>query len=117
MRTIDLDALKVSDVPAVLEAVNQLLLTQGFHVITDNVFLRPDMLAKRWGLSLSCLGNWRYLGGGPFYMKTGPGLKAKVRYPMLGKNGVLDFEAQRLFNSTSAETYARSKASFTMESQ
>jgi hypothetical protein len=108
MRTIDLDALKATDIPIILEAMQRYFLDHGLHVITDNVFMRPETLAKRWELSISCLNNWRFTGGGPLYMKTGPGPKAKVRYPMLGRHGVLDFEQQHLFRST---TQDRSTAS------
>lgn len=103
MRPIDLDALKATDIPVILEAMQQYFLDHGLHVITDNVFMRPDILAKRWELSISCLNNWRFTGGGPLYMKTGPGPKAKVRYPMLGRHGVLDFEQQHLFRSTTQD--------------
>lgn len=103
MQPIDLHAIKAADIPLILEAVNRFFLDNGLHVITDNVFLRPDMLAKRWELSISCLNNWRFTGGGPLYMKTGPGPKAKVRYPILGRHGVLDFEQQHLFRSTTQD--------------
>lgn len=109
MQTIDLDALKASDIPHILEAVNRHLLEQGLYAITDNIFVRPEVLAKRWELSLSCLSHWRFTGGGPLFMKTGPGPKAKVRYPLLGRNGVLDFESQRLYGSTAEETASRQK--------
>ena len=71
--------------------------------MTDNVFLKPEALAKRWELSISCLNHWRFTGGGPTYIKTGPGPKAQVRYPLFGVNGVLMFERERMFHSTAQE--------------
>lgn len=100
MRTINLHALTASDITPIFDALNNYLQQQGLALITDNVFLKPEMLAKRWELSISCLNNWRFSGGGPTYIKTGPGPKAQVRYPMFGENGVLDFERQRHYRST-----------------
>ena len=91
MRPIDLQALKAADIPLILEAVNKFFLDHGLHVITDNVFMRPDMLAKRWELSISCLNNWRFTGGGPPYMKTWPGPEAKRRYPLLRQHPAIGF--------------------------
>jgi hypothetical protein len=104
MRNIDLDDLTPRDVQNIFDAVNLYLQQNGLSLITDNVFLKPEMLAKRWELSISCLNNWRFTGGGPAYIKTGPGPKAQVRYPMLGENGILSFERQRLYRSTTEES-------------
>jgi len=104
MPSIDLDALKPSDITPMFDALHQYLQKHGLALITHNVFLKPEMLAKRWGLTVSCLNNWRFTGGGPVYIKTGPGPKAQVRYPMLGENGVLMFERERMYISTTQET-------------
>jgi hypothetical protein len=48
-------------------------MAHGITVVTDNLFLKPEHLAQRWELSISCLNNWRFTGGGPIYIKTGPG--------------------------------------------
>ena len=104
MRTINLQALDAHDVAPMLDALNQYLQRHGLTLITDNVFLKPQSLAKRWGLSISCLNNWRFTGGGPVYIKTGPGPKAQVRYPLLGENGVLMFEQKRMYRSTAEES-------------
>ena len=103
MRNIDLENLTPRDVQNIFDALDGYFRKDGLALITDNVFLKPEMLAKRWELSVSCLNNWRFTGGGPAYIKTGPGPKAQVRYPMLGENGILAFERQRLFRSTTDE--------------
>jgi hypothetical protein len=104
MTTINLDALSASDISPIFNALHHYLRQHGLALVTDNVFLKPENLAKRWGLSISCLNNWRFTGGGPVYIKTGPGPKAQVRYPMLGENGVLMFEQKRMYRSTAQES-------------
>lgn len=104
MKTVNLEELTSADIPAVLEAVHRYLTANGLALITENIFLKTEALARRWELSASCLNHWRFTGGGPIYIKTGPGPKAQVRYPLLGKNGVMDFEERRLYRSTAQET-------------
>ena len=104
MTTINLEDLRASDISPMFDALHHYLRQHGLALITDNVFLKPESLAKRWGLSISCLNNWRFTGGGPTYIKTGPGPKAQVRYPMLGENGVLMFEQRRMYRSTAEES-------------
>lgn len=104
MKQVDLEALTAADIPSVLEAVHRYLMANGLALITENIFLKTEALARRWELSESCLNHWRFTGGGPFYMKTGLGPKAQVRYPLLGKNGIMHFEESRLFCSTAQES-------------
>jgi len=104
MTTVDLQALHASDVPAIFDALNGYFGKHGLALVTDNVFLKPEALSKRWAVSISCLNNWRFTGGGPAYIKAGPGATSKVRYPLFGDNGVLMFERQRLFRSTAQES-------------
>ena len=103
MPTVDLQELGAADLPVIFDALNAYFGKHGLALITDNVFLKPDALSKRWAVSISCLNNWRFTGGGPAYIKAGPGATSKVRYPLFGENGVLMFERQRLFRSTAQE--------------
>lgn len=104
MKQIDLDQLTPHDIKLIFDALNKYFQKNGLALITDNIFLTPENLAKRWDLSMSCISNWRYTGGGPAYIKTGPGTKAKVRYPLFGDDGLLMYEQQRRYRSTSEET-------------
>ena len=106
MTTINLDALSASDISPIFDALDYYFQRYGLALITDNVFLKPHSLAKRWSLSISCLNNWRFTGDGPAYIKTGPGPKAQVRYPMFGENGILEWERRRLYRSTAEESVA-----------
>ncbi len=101
---VDLNALKPADIPQIFDALTSYFQRHGLALVTDNVFLKPEALAKRWELSISCLNHWRFTGGGPIYIKTGPGPKAQVRYPLFGANGVLMFERERMFQSTAQES-------------
>ena len=103
MKTVNLEALSAGDIPAILEAVHRYLMQNGLALITENIFLKPEALARRWELSISCLNHWRFTGGGPHYIKTGPGPKAQVRYPLMGNQGVMHFEQSRLYRSTTHE--------------
>ena len=103
MKTVDLESLSPGDSPALVEAVHRYLMQNGLALITENVFLKPEALARRWELSISCLNHWRFTGGGPHYIKTGPGPRAQVRYPLMGNHGVLQFEESRLYHSTTQE--------------
>ena len=104
MKTVDLESLSPGDIPSILEAVHRYLMTNGLALITENIFLKTESLARRWELSESCLNHWRFQGGGPFFMKTGPGPKAQVRYPLLGQNGIMHFEESHLFRSTAQDS-------------
>jgi hypothetical protein len=104
MKTVDLESLSPGDIPAILQAVHRYLMQNGLALITENVFLKPEALARRWELTISCLNNWRFTGGGPHYIKTGPGPKAQVRYPLMGNHGVMEFEEKHCFHSTSEES-------------
>ena len=64
-------------------------------------FLRTRDLAVRWGIKEQTIRVWRTRGTGPRYVRLTPTL---VAYPMAE---VLRFEAERTFDSTSAETVAR----------
>lgn len=59
--------------------------------------LREQALADRWGVSPRTLQRWRIEGEGPTYAKFG----RAVSYPLNGPGGVLDWEARRLYRSTS----------------
>ena len=100
MKSVDLEMLTPIDIPIVLEAVHRYLTANGLAIITENIFLKPEALARRWELSISCLNHWRFTGGGPHYIKTGPGPKAQVRYPLMGNHGVMQFEESKLHHST-----------------
>ena len=104
---IDLDALTPNEVPALIAALQRIILNSNFSLISENIFLKPEMLAARWDISISCLNNWRLTGEGPHYMKVGPGPKAQVRYPLIGERGILAFEAARTFASTTQESASR----------
>lgn len=60
-------------------------------------FLREAELAERWGLSPRTLQRWRLRACGPAFNKFG----RAVSYPLEGDNGVLAWEAQRTYLSTS----------------
>lgn len=47
-----------------------------------NVILTPAELAKRWGMAVGTLANWRNKGKGPEYIKVGSGNNSKVRYSL-----------------------------------
>lgn len=117
MATIDLDNLQATDITPTLNALHRFFMAHGITVVTDNLFLKPEQLARRWELSISCLNNWRFTGGGPIYIKTGPGPKANVRYPILGAGGVLEFEQQRCFRSTTEESQRLAASSESGRSQ
>lgn len=100
---IDLRMLRDSDIPILLRVMQNHLTRNGHEILNNNIYIKPDDLADRWQMSISCLNAWRLYGVGPVYMKTGPGPKANVRYPMLGKHGILEFERRHHFVSTEDE--------------
>lgn len=100
---IDLRALTEADIMPLIRVVQNFLMRNGYEALKKNVYIKPEDLAQRWDLSISCLNNWRLHGVGPIYMKTGPGPKASVRYPLFGKYGVLDHEQRKHFFSTEDE--------------
>lgn len=53
--------------------------------MNDDRFLSSRELAKRWGISIDTLRNWRYLDKGPEYTKVGH----SVRYRM---SDVVEYE-------------------------
>lgn len=55
--------------------------------------LTPDQLAERWGLPVSTLGNWRWTGQGPVFVKLGKRVSYRVR-------DVENFEEQKLRRDT-----------------
>lgn len=63
-------------------------------------FLTPEQLCERWHLTMRCLEKWRVEGKPPVYMKIQGGERAKIRYPLHIKNGVLDVERQWIRTST-----------------
>ncbi len=113
---IDLNNITPADVPMILHALRRVIAMSQFSSVTEDIFLKPDMLAARWEISISCLNNWRLTGEGPSYVKVGPGPKAQVRYPLVGNWGVLDFEASRTYRSTTQENQSRGVIKFPSES-
>lgn len=105
---IDLRALRDGDIPILLRVIQNYLTRHGYESLSTNIYIKPDDLANRWQMSISCLNAWRINAVGPVYMKTGPGSKANVRYPMLGKHGVLEFERTHHFASTQDERIQQS---------
>lgn len=71
------------------------------HGNRASLFLRTRDLAKRWGIKEQTIRVWRIKGTGPRYVRLTPTL---VAYPLAE---VERFEAERTFDSTSAETVAR----------
>ena len=62
--------------------------------IMDPNLLEPTVIARRWGVTLHTLSQWRWKGGGPAFIKVG----RKVYYP---KEDIIDFEVQkRRFNTS-----------------
>ena len=113
---IDLDHINPAEVPVILQALRRAIAMSQFSLVTEDIFLKPEMLAARWDISISCLNNWRLTGEGPNYVKVGPGPKAQVRYPLLGDKGVLDFEAARTYASTTQESASRGVINFPSKS-
>lgn len=72
--------------------------------MSESLFLRTSGLAKRWGVKEQTLRVWRSRGTGPRYVRLTPTL---VAYPLAE---IERFEAERTFDSTSAETVARKRA-------
>ena len=55
--------------------------------------LTPTQLSKRWGLPESTLGNWRWEGQGPIFVKLGKRVSYRVR-------DVEEFEEKKLRRDT-----------------
>jgi len=64
-------------------------------------YLTPEETAKMLSIKTSLLSNWRVSGQGPAYVKLGQGKRALVRYPLLGKNGLINYMESRIQTSTS----------------
>lgn len=107
MTSIDIDNLNPFDIPVILELLHDWFMKHDYDVLTENVFLTPEMIAKRYEISVSVLNHWRVAGGGPNYVKLGNTKKGRVRYPLLGKKGLVQFEKDKTFSSTSEESYSR----------
>lgn len=102
MTLLSLDHLKAHDLPELLDELQRYFQRHQFQPLRQNVFLTPRQLAERWEMSESNLNHWRCLGYGPVFAKLGPGVRAKVRYPLFGGGGVLSFEQQNQYASTVA---------------
>jgi hypothetical protein len=100
MSIIPIDTLKSSYLAVVLEDLQRFFQRHQFNPLIQNIFLTPQQLAERWAMSESNLNHWRSVGYGPVFAKLGPGLRAKVRYPVFGEGGVLSFEHQNHYEST-----------------
>lgn len=100
MSLLNIDTLKPTDLPTLLEELQRYFYRHQFEPLLLNIFLTPQQLAKRWEMSESNLNHWRSLGYGPVFAKLGPGLRAKVRYPLFGEGGILSFEQQNHYDST-----------------
>lgn len=42
------------------------------------ILLTPEKLSERWGISTGTLGQWRWYGKGPYYLK----LEGHILYPL-----------------------------------
>lgn len=60
----------------------------------ENRFLTPSALAERWNLEINTLGQWRWNGRGPKYLKIG----RRVLYRL---SDVEEFEKRNLRQHTS----------------
>lgn len=67
----------------------------------SELYLTPQQLCDRWCIKMKTLEKWRLEGKPPMYMKMQASLRAIIRYPLHGTNGVLDVEAKWLRSSTS----------------
>ena len=47
MATIDLDNLQATDITPTLNALHRFFMAHGITVVTDNLFLKPEHLARR----------------------------------------------------------------------
>ena len=56
--------------------------------------ITPEEIAMRWGVTLHTLGQWRWKGGGPLFVKIG----RKVFYR---QQDIIDFEVQMRRHNTS----------------
>lgn len=61
--------------------------------MTEQIFLSPDDLAKRWQMSKDTLANWRIKKTGPVYTKIGAGRNTKVLYRLAD---IIEFESQHV---------------------
>ena len=59
----------------------------------ENAILTPEILAKRWSISLSTVARWRSEGMGPAFLK----LRGHVRYRL---EDIESFERQTLQSAT-----------------
>lgn len=56
----------------------------------QQIHLKPDELAVRWGYSVRTLANWRAAGTGPEYVRVGP---RRVLYPL---DSVIRWESEHI---------------------
>ena len=63
----------------------------------ENAILTPEVLAKRWSISLSTVARWRSEGMGTAYLK----LRGHVRYRL---EDIESFERQTLQSATSCKS-------------
>jgi len=97
---INLAKLTPGDIPKILDAVNVYLVSTAYTPVTKNIFITTRQLALRWEISASRLNQYRVIGEGAPYTKIGTGIRGKVRYPLLGKMGLLQYENKNTFRST-----------------
>ena len=64
--------------------------------MTEQIFLSPDDLAKRWQMSKDTLANWRLAKKGPIYTKIGAGRNTKVLYRL---SDIIEFESKYVSNN------------------
>lgn len=63
----------------------------------ENAILTPEVLAKRWSISLSTVARWRSEGMGPAFLK----LRGHVRYRL---EDIESFERQTLQSATGCKS-------------
>jgi transposase-like protein len=59
--------------------------------------LTTEELSQRWSIAQNTLRKWRVAGGGPAYIKLGPGRNAEVRYSI---DDIIEFENENKFCQT-----------------
>ncbi len=69
----------------------------------EPTYLKPKALSDRWGISTVTLGQWRWNGKGPQYLKMG----RHIKYPL---KDIEEFERTKRRRSTSDNKPANNQA-------
>ena len=75
----------------------------------EPMYLKPKALSDRWGISTGTLGQWRWNGKGPHYLKMG----RHIAYPL---QDIEEFERIKRRRSTSENSPPLSQARFSNQS-